>query len=235
MHPDRLVVALAWIAALVLGPSARADEAPATGAAGAAGAATPATALCIVCQVRHGESAPEPVRATSVREGVTYSFCSDDCRQAFDADPAAFLPADLPRVAPDFSVRALDGRTRTLADYRGQVLFLDFWATWCAPCVKEMPNIEKLWTERRASGLEVLGVSIDEDAKKVPKFAKSRKVAYPLALDAGSPPAWERYGVRAIPAAFLIDRDGRIVRQWTGRVDAAEVRAAADALLGAAD
>ena len=235
MRLDRLVIALAWIAALALAPSARAGEAPAAGAAPTAGAATPATALCIVCQVRHGESEPEPVRATSVREGVTHSFCSDGCKRAFDADPAAFLPADLPRVAPEFAVRGLDGRARTLADYRGQVLFLDFWATWCAPCVKEMPNIEKLWSERRANGLEVLGVSIDEDAKKVPKFAKSKKVTYPLALDAGSPPAWETYGVRAIPAAFLIDREGRIVRRWTGRVDAGEVRAAVDALLGVAD
>lgn len=195
-----------------------------------------ATALCPVCAVREGSREPERVKATRVHAGASYSFCSAECARAFDADPAAYVPAALPRPAPSFAVTALDGRKLSLADYRGKPLYLDFWATWCAPCVKVIPELQKLYDDFSGRGLAVLGVSIDEGGmKKVKAFAAARRIGYPLALDDRTPSAWEAYRVKAVPAAFLIDAEGRVVRQWTGRVDPAEVRAAVEALLPRTD
>uniref|UniRef100_A0A832I339 Redoxin domain-containing protein n=1 Tax=Eiseniibacteriota bacterium TaxID=2212470 RepID=A0A832I339_UNCEI len=198
----------------------------------AAVAERPATALCVVCALKHGESAPEPVRAWRTHAGRDYGFCSAGCAEQFDADPAAFVPPDLPRPAPPFSLRGLDGGTVSLASFRGRVVLVDFWATWCAPCVRAMPELESLARELRAKGAEVLGISIDEGgAAKVRRFVEKRKVTYPIALDDARAPAWEAYRVKAIPAAFLVDREGRIVRQWLGRTDPAEMRAAVEAAL----
>ncbi len=160
---------------------------------------------------------PEPVRATRTREGVEYGFCSERCAREFDADPFAFIPAPLPRPAPAFAVRDLDGRKVTLDSLRGRVVLLDFWATWCAPCVKSMPELEALHRKHAARGLTVLGVSTDEGGlEPVRKFVQARKVSYPIALDDERAPAWAVYRVKAVPSAFLIDRGGNIVAQWTG-------------------
>ena len=180
-------------------------------------------ALCVVCQVKEGATAVEPVRAVRTHEGREFAFCSEKCAEEFDTDPAAYAPPTLPRPAPAFALRDLDGRDVSLASLRGQVVLLDFWATWCAPCRKSMPELEALHRRYRDKGVTVLGVSIDEaPVKKVRGFVQARKVTYPIAIDADKDPAWAAYKVKAVPAAFLIDREGRVVAQWTGRAAASE-------------
>ena len=192
-------------------------------------------ALCVVCQVKEGATHAETVRATRTVEGREYEFCSEKCAREFVADPAAFVPPVFPRPAPTFTLRDLGGNEVTLEGLRGRVVLLDFWATWCAPCLKSMPELEALHRRLGAKGLTVLGVSIDEDGPaKVRKFAKARKVTYPIAIDSAEAPAWADYRVKAVPAAFLIDRDGRIVAQWTGvAVDAKTLEAKLGELLAA--
>jgi peroxiredoxin len=148
---------------------------------------------------------------------MEYGFCSEKCAQAFMADPAAFIPPVLPREAPTFSIKGLDGQGISNQSLRGRVVLLDFWATWCTPCLKSMPELQAMHEKYADRGLSVVGVSIDEGGvKKVKKFVSSRKLTYPIAMDSGKAPAWESFRVKAVPAAFLIDRDGRIVAQWTG-------------------
>jgi thiol-disulfide isomerase/thioredoxin len=180
--------------------------------------------LCLVCNVKSGEAEMEEVAAWRTHEGVRYGFCSDDCAKEFDAEPAAYVPPSFPRPAPEIGLTDLAGQPVTLAALRGKVVLLDFWATWCAPCRKSMPELQRLHDKHAGRGFTVVGVAIDEgDARrKVTKFLTGKKIAYPNALDAGKSAAWERFRVKAVPAAFLIDQEGRIVAQWTGA--AADVR-----------
>ena len=180
-------------------------------------AAAPATAICMVCKVKHGEAEAEPVKATRAHDGQSYGFCSEACAKEFRTDPLAYLPPVFPREAPAFALTDLAGATLSLESLKGRVVLLDFWATWCVPCRRSMPALQALHTRFRARGLTVLGVSIDEKADaKVRKFVQERAFTYPISIDAGANPAWQAYRVKAIPAAYLIDRDGKVVAQWTG-------------------
>ncbi len=193
-------------------------------------------ALCIVCNVKSGETHLETVAAERTYENVRYTFCADACAEEFDADPLAYTPPKFPREAPAIEVTDLAGQSLTNASYAGQVVLLDFWATWCKPCTKTLPELQAIHDKYKARGFTVLGVSIDEDGPaKVNKFVTAKKIRYPIALDAEKSPAWERYRVKAVPAAFLIDRDGNIVAQWTGRpVDVKELETKLAGLLASA-
>lgn len=173
--------------------------------------------LCLVCMVKHGEAEEEEVKALRTYKGEQYGLCSEKCAKEFDADPAAYVPPSFPRPAPAFSLKDLTGRPLSNATLEGRVVLLDFWATWCVPCRKAMPELEALHRKHADRGLTVVGISIDEGGpSKVRKFVASKKITYPIAVDSERGPAWEAFRVKAVPAAFLIDRQGRIVAQWTG-------------------
>jgi thiol-disulfide isomerase/thioredoxin len=187
----------------------------------------PDKAMCSVCAIR-GETEEEKVKAHAEHDGKAYYFCSKDCRKVFDADPLAYIPPQLPRPAPQFSVETLVGESVDLGRYEDKLVVLDFWATWCKPCVDMMPSLQRLYDSYSEKGLVVLGVSIDEDkdrVKKIRKFVDKVGVSYPIFSDARPTPAWHTFKVKAIPALFLIDRDGQIVAQWLGNVDHQAVEA----------
>ena len=127
-----------------------------------------------------------------------------------------------PIPAPDFTVSDPAGKPVALADFRGRYLLLNFWATWCPPCVREMPTIERLAKRFAKRPFAVLAISLDEEgAKKVRPFVARLGVTFPIGLDPESKVA-ERYGARDLPATFLIDPQGRVVvaakgeRDWDG-------------------
>ncbi len=187
----------------------------------------PDKALCMVCALK-GETELEKVRAQSAYEGKDYYFCSKGCKKEFDADPVGYLPPVLPRPAPNFVVETLKGKDVFLKDFENKLLILDFWASWCTPCLKIMPELEKLYEQFGEEGLAVIGVSIDEgkdSKKKINKFLKKVDVSYPIFWDAKNAPAWYQLNVKAIPALFLIDENGQIVAQWTGIIDHAALAA----------
>ncbi len=114
------------------------------------------------------------------------------------------------KPAPTFSLPNAGGTTTSLGSYRGNVVFLRFWADWCPYCREEMPVIETLWQEFRRQGLEVLAVNVKQSAKTAKGFMQSLRLTYPSALDSVGSVAGD-YGVIGLPTTFIIDREG-IVR-----------------------
>jgi len=218
------VTLLLWVAVSMTSPVRASGEHKDHGAESAA----TEHGRCLVCEVLHGEAEDDPVRAKRTHAGREYGFCSENCAKRFAEDPLAYLPPTFPRPAPAFALVTLDARPVTVDSLRGKVTLVDFWATWCVPCRKSMPELQSLHERHRDRGFSVLGISIDEKAEaKVRRYVASQKFTYPIAIDDPKQPAWERYRVKAVPAAFLIDREGRIVAQWTGGAPPREVLEAA--------
>ena len=109
--------------------------------------------------------------------------------------------------APAFSAPGLTGGTISLASYRGKVVYLDFWASWCGPCAKSLPALDQLRQEFAPGDFQIVAVNLDRNPKVAANFLKQRPVGYPSAIDPkGSLPG--TFGVSAMPTSFLIDRDG---------------------------
>jgi peroxiredoxin len=115
------------------------------------------------------------------------------------------------REQADFTLTELGGKTWTLKEQRGKVVVLNFWATWCPPCRKEMPDLEKLYQQFKDQGLVILAIS-DEDAGKVKPFIAKQKVTYPILLDPGRK-VNELFQIEGIPKTFVYDRNGKLVAQ----------------------
>jgi peroxiredoxin len=119
------------------------------------------------------------------------------------------------RQAPVFSLRDVTGGTVTLEQFKGKVVFLDFWAPWCIPCRDELPELDRLYQKYRDSGFVVIGISVDTSADRVTTFMKKRPVGFPVVIDTQGAVA-EAYRISGLPAGFLIDRDGVIMRTYRG-------------------
>jgi peroxiredoxin len=156
---------------------------------------------------------PEPASeyvelASLVRyEHVNASLDNDQYRAAMTRLEAD----DRKREHIDFSLKDLGGKTWTFSDLRGKVVLVNFWATWCPPCRKEMPDLEALYTRFEPGGLVILGIS-DEEAAKVEPFIRDRKITFPVLLDPGRK-VNEAFIVEGIPKSFVYDREGKLVSQ----------------------
>jgi len=123
-----------------------------------------------------------------------------------------------PSLAPDFSLPNLKGQELELSSYRGKVVLLDFWATWCVPCREEIPHLVELQNKYRDQGLQIIGVSMDDGPEPVRDFYQTFKMNYPVVM--GTARTGELYGgVLGLPIAFLIGRDGRINAKHIGATD----------------
>ena len=121
-------------------------------------------------------------------------------------------------LAPDFSLPDLTGQKLSLSSYRGKVVLLDFWATWCDPCREEIPHFVELQKKYGAEGLQIVGVSMDDGPEPVREFYQRFKMNYPVVM--GNAKTGELYGgVLGLPIAFLIGRDGRIIARHIGATD----------------
>lgn len=180
----------------------------------------PEKALCAVCAV-NGETEMEEVKAHAEHDGSTFYFCSENCKKEFVAEPVWYVPAKLPRPAPMFVVETLDGKD-IQSDFAGKVTVIDFWATWCKPCEKVMPVLQRLADKYGDKGFQVMGISIDERedrAEKIKKYLKKHNITYPVYSDTKNAPAWYTYRVKAVPAMFLVDHNGQVVAEWRGSID----------------
>lgn len=135
-------------------------------------------------------------------------------------------------LAPDFVSETLDGETIALSDFRGQVVLLNFWATWCGPCREEMADFESIYRQRRDAGLVVLAVNAYESPTQVRAFVDEFGLSFPVVLDPTGAINSELYrsAIVGYPTSLLIDRQGVIVKRFPGTVRAAELLEALDAL-----
>jgi len=129
----------------------------------------------------------------------------------FSAAMSKLEADDRNRQSANFRLTDLQGKSWTLQDLKGKVVLLNFWATWCPPCRKEMPDLETLYQRFGSQGLVILGVS-DEEATKVRPFIEQQKISYPVLLDSGRK-VNELFQIEGIPKTFIYDREGKIVAQ----------------------
>lgn len=116
--------------------------------------------------------------------------------------------------APEIGLKDLSGKTVDLASLAGKVVILDFWATWCAPCREEMPELQKFYKKYNAKGLEIVGISVDKGPDGIKDFISKLKVTFPIAHDAGHKVA-DKYSPPRMPSSYIIDRKG-VVRYVHG-------------------
>jgi peroxiredoxin len=124
-------------------------------------------------------------------------------------------------AAPDFTLHAADGRNVRLEELRGQVVLVNFWATWCGPCREEMPRLNQLYEKYRKSGFVLLGVNIDDNPATALATAGKLKVSFPILLDTDKRVS-ELYKLTDMPSTALIDRDGRLRFTHRGYRDGVE-------------
>jgi len=118
-------------------------------------------------------------------------------------------------VAPGFRLADLEGTSRSLADLRGQVVLLNFWATWCKPCEDEMPAMGRLYEALRGEDFELLAISVDESEPPVRSFSERLALPFPVLLDLDKQVAGQ-YQTYRFPETFLVGRDGAIVERYIG-------------------
>jgi peroxiredoxin len=133
------------------------------------------------------------------------------------ADPQT-ASADIGRAAPDFTVLGEDGKEHRLSELRGQVVILNFWATWCGPCRSEMPELERTYQANRDRGLNVIAMNFRETAPEAQAFFKELRLTFPIWLDRTGSVA-ELYRARGLPSTFVVDRSGIIRFVRVGPVD----------------
>ena len=137
---------------------------------------------------------------------------------------AKYEPLKIGMAAPDFSLPDMAGKRQQLSDYRGKVVFLNFWATWCKPCKEEMPSMQTMWENFKNEDFVILAVSMDRvtTKKDIPTFIESMRLTFPVLTD-----SWgqtdKRYKLMGVPETYIIDQDGvlreKIIgpRDWTSR------------------
>jgi peroxiredoxin len=173
------------------------DIAPAGGRAAAPGASSPPAGPTPASRppaIPIAAPAPAGGRASGV----------EDAMRALDL----IKPGRVQR-APDFTLTRLDGKRFRLADQRGKAVLVNFWATWCPPCLEEMPALERLWRRNRGEAFVLVGVALDANTALVPPFASEQELTFPVLLDSRMEVS-NAYAVRALPTTVVIDRQGDV-------------------------
>ncbi|HVV54917.1 MAG TPA: TlpA disulfide reductase family protein [Mucilaginibacter sp.] len=140
-------------------------------------------------------------------------FTSNPAVQRFERAMMEIKPVSVGHKAPDFTTMGIDGKPVKLSDYKGKYVLLDFWASWCAPCRRENPNVVKQYAIYNPKGLNILGISLDVDKSKWQQAIKHDKLVWRQASDLKNfeGPTEELYHITAIPSNFLIDPQGNII------------------------
>ncbi|MDY6980785.1 MAG: TlpA disulfide reductase family protein [Pseudomonadota bacterium] len=135
------------------------------------------------------------------------------CQAADNVERPRLMKKPIP--APSFTLKDMDGNIHKLADYRGQVAVVNFWATWCPPCREEMPSMERAWKQLQKENVAMLAINVGEDADTIFTFTADYPVSFPLLMDQDSSVinAWP---VKGLPTTFVLDKQGRIVYRVIG-------------------
>lgn len=140
------------------------------------------------------------------------SACNDSSKQSQQVQQTGLVG----KAAPALTLMDMQGKQVSLSQFKGQVVILNFWATWCPPCREEMPSMEKLYRDYKDSGLVMLAVNVEENGlQAVSAFLKQRSYSFPILLDSENV-AQNTFGVFRFPESFIIDRNGVIVEKIIG-------------------
>ena len=134
-------------------------------------------------------------------------------------------PTALPKVGspvPDFQLTALDGSPMNLVDHRGEVMVINFFASWCAPCRQEAVDLEQTWHEYQSQEVQFFGIAYKDAESKAQAFLDQFDVTYPSAVEPGNRTA-RAYGVTGVPETFVVDQQGRLVRHFLGPITQAQL------------
>lgn len=123
------------------------------------------------------------------------------------ADSAAASIGGSAAPAPDFTLPAVGGKSLSLSQYKGQVVMINFWATWCGPCRQEMPLLDAMYKKYKGMGFTLIGVNVEPDSKAAEKFLQTLPVSFPVAFDADSKVS-KLYNVQGMPSTVIVDRKG---------------------------
>lgn len=195
-------------------PSAPIQAAPANSkmrlvAVGATAVALLAISIPFVWQP-HAESNPAAMIAADVTPAASHETAGGS------SEPAGACMADAKPANFDFTMKDLDGNNVSLASFKGKVVLLNFWATWCGPCKAEIPGFVEL-QEKYRDKLTIVGYSVDDTAELAKKYAEQYKINYPILLGEGKEDVQEAYGpIWGIPASFIISKDGKVCRKHMG-------------------
>ncbi len=138
-------------------------------------------------------------------------------------------PASERKATADFALPDIDGKRWSLAEHRGRVVLVNYWASWCPPCRQETPGLDRLANEYRGKGVEVAGISLDEDLTAVREFVAEYQISYPILLP--SNPSDLTTTIESIPVSLLYDRKGRLAKRYVGAVSEATFKRDIEQLL----
>jgi thiol-disulfide isomerase/thioredoxin len=162
----------------------------------------------------------EPAKAAELVKQLKIDFQGTEFVAKLEKREAAAAAAEKMRASlvvgakfPDFSETDVAGKPMSIANDKGRVVLVDFWATWCAPCRAELPNVLAIYNKYHDQGFEIIGISLDQDQARLADFTKSMNMTWPQFFDGQG---WQnklavKYGVEGIPATFLLDGEGKII------------------------
>lgn len=145
------------------------------------------------------------------------------------ARPTAALQVGSP--VPDFQLTALDGSEMSLSAARGEVIVINFFASWCAPCREEAADLEQTWRKYQGQGVQFFGIAYKDAASKAEAFLAKYGVTYPSAVEPGNRTA-RAYGLTGVPETFVVDRQGQLVRHFLGPISEAQLSQELEKALG---
>ncbi len=188
----------------------------------------PKSAVCVICEARgNGHDEEKPAAGVNYK-GKKYFFCNAKELPEFKKNPDFYVPIELPSALPTLELSDTTGKVWNADAFSGKLVLLDYWATWCKPCLALRPKIDKIRTTYKSRGFEVLSISIDEKRDTFERFLKKNSFANPVALDERQ--SWAKLKIAAIPALFLV-KNGQLIAIFRGTADAKAIEAAVKANL----
>ncbi len=156
--------------------------------------------------------------------GIAALFLMPNSSDSVNADGPtgeySSVPMEVNFDAPELTLTNLEGEEESLEDHLGEVVMVNFWATWCPPCKAELPVLQEYYEDHADDGFTIIGIDANETQERVASFIETTNIAYPIWIDLESEGS-RAFNVNSYPSSFIIDRDGTIVLAWTGQISKA--------------